>query len=85
MPMLNDIDWSNRKLDQNCFSSAESVKDYSMKFLQGHWTFLGPRSEKKWYGGSSYSLKGEWLDSTANEMIQRFKEFEHLVFTVPVV
>ena len=24
------------------FSNAEEVRNYAMKFLQGHWTFLGP-------------------------------------------
>ena len=60
-------------------SNAENVKDYTKRFLQGHWTCLGPGSEKKWYGGSSYPPKGE-RDSTANEMVQRFKETGHPVF-----
>ena len=50
-----------------------------MQFSQGHWTFLGPGSEEKLYGISSYAQKGEW-DSTANKMVQRFKETGHLVF-----
>ena len=49
-----------------------------MRFLQGHWTFLGPGSEKMWYGESSYPPNGE-LDSTANKMVQRFKETGHPV------
>ena len=50
-----------------------------MRFLQGHWTFLVPGSEKKWYGESSYLPKGDW-DSTANEVVQRFEATGHLVF-----
>ena len=77
MSMCNDIDWSKRGNDGTCISSAS--KGNAMKFLQGHWTFSGPGSEKKWYGGSPHPPKGE-RDSTANEMVQRFKETGHLVF-----
>ena len=79
MSMFNDIDWSKRKNDENCILNAEKVKNYAMKFSQGHWTFLGPGSEEKWYGSSSYAQKGEW-DSLANKMVQQFKETGHPVF-----
>ena len=59
-----------------CASRMQKVQDYAKRFLQGHWTFLGPGSEMKWYGGSSYPPKGEW-DSIADEMVQRFKETSH--------
>ena len=77
MSMFNDIDWKNN--DENCISNAERGKNYAKKFLPGHWTYLGPGSEEKWYGSSSYAQKGEW-DSAANKMIQRFKETGHPVF-----
>ena len=35
-----------------------------MKFLQGFWTFLGPGSEKRWYGDSH---DGQWA-RTANKI-----------------
>ena len=41
-----------KKNDENCISNAEEVRNYAMKFLPGHWTFLGPGSEEKWYGDS---------------------------------
>ena len=50
MSMFNDIDWSNQKNDENCFSFTEKVKNNAMKFSRGQWTFLGPGSEEKWYG-----------------------------------
>ena len=50
-----------------------------MKISQGHWTLLGPGSEEKWYGSSSFAQKGEW-DSAANKMVQRFRETGLLVF-----
>ena len=44
-----------------------------------HWTFLGPGSEKKWYGTLSEKLEGK-LDSTATRLVKRFKESGHPVF-----
>ena len=43
--------------DENCISTAEKVKNYAMKFSQGHWSFLGPGSEEKWFGSSSHAQK----------------------------
>ena len=79
-------DW--KKNDENCISNAERVKNCAKRFLPGHWTFLGPRSEKgseeRWYGSSSYAQKGEW-ESTANKMVQQFKETGHFIFTSTVL
>ena len=44
MSMFNDIEW--KKNDENCISNADQVKNYSNRFLSGHWTFLGPGSER---------------------------------------
>ena len=38
MSMFNDIEW---KTNDDCMWNAEKVKNYEMKFSQGHWTFLG--------------------------------------------
>ena len=78
MSIFNDIDWAIRANDEMCIADADKVKDYPKKFLQGHWTFLGPGSEKKGYGEPSYPPNGE-RDSTANKMVQRFKETGHPV------
>ena len=77
MSMFNDTHW--KKHDENCSSNAEKVKNDAMKFSQGHWTYLGPGSEEKWCGSSSYDQQGEW-DFTANKMVQQFRETGHLVF-----
>ena len=45
--------------DEICIPSEEKVKDYAMRFLQGHWMFLGPGSGKKCYGESSHPPDGE--------------------------
>ena len=55
MSMFNDIVWNTN--DGNCLSNAEKVKNYAMRFSKGHWTFLGPGSEEKWYGSSSDAQK----------------------------
>ena len=44
MSMFSDIEWKTP--DDNCISNAEKVKNYAMRFSQGHGTFLGPGSEK---------------------------------------
>ena len=75
MSMFNDIEWKIN--DEDCTSNAEKVKNYAKTFLPGHWTFLGPGSEEKWYG-DSHDQKGQW-SCTANKMVQRFKETGHLV------
>ena len=65
MSMFNDIEWE--KNDVNCISNAEKVKNYTKRFLPGHWTFLGPGSEKRWYGDSHDGQQ----DRTANKMVQQ--------------
>ena len=76
--MFDDMDWSTRGNGENCVPNGEKVKDHAMKFLQKHWTFRSPGSEEKWCGTSSYPPKGE-RDSTANNMVQRFKDTVHPV------
>ena len=77
MSMFNDILWKTD--DENCISNAEKVKNYAKKFLPGHWTFLGPGSEKRLYG-DSHDQRGQW-DRTANKMVHQFKETGHRIFT----
>ena len=79
MSMFSDIGWTKRGNDEICISNAEKVKDYAMRFLQGHWTFLGPGSEKKWYG-EPRTLTMENGTLQPIKMVQRFKETGHFVF-----
>ena len=44
---------------KECESSAQLVSLYAKRFGAGQWSFLGPRSEKKWYS-SEDSPQGEW-------------------------
>ena len=59
MSICNDIAWSKGKNDENCVANAGKVRNHAMRFSQGHWTFLCPRSEEKW-NGDSRTQKGEW-------------------------
>ena len=55
------------------------VADYTRKFTQGHWSFLGPGSEKKWYGTHENRPNGE-CDDVADIMMINFSESGHPVF-----
>ena len=61
---------------QICFSNSEQVKNYAKRFLRGHWTFLGPGDEKKWYGTLSYTPEEmipqphRWWDDSKKPFIQ---------------
>ena len=79
MSMFNDIDWTRRGNSEQCISNPEQGKNYAKKFTQGHWTFLGLVSEKKWYGESNHLLKENGQD-TANMMVEQFEETGHPVF-----
>ena len=77
MSMFNDIVRNTN--DENCVPNVEKVKNYAMRFSEGHWTFLGPRSEEKWYVSSNHAQKEQW-NWTANKMVQRFIETGHPEF-----
>ena len=73
----NDIEWKTN--DENWTPYPEKIKNYAMKFSQGHWRFLGPGSEESGLK-ILHTLKQENLIFTANKMEQRFKETGHSVF-----
>ena len=52
---------------------------YARGFAHGHWSFLGPGSEKQWYGTHTYKNNGEW-DHVAEVMMINFSESGHPVF-----
>ena len=64
---------------EKCISDSEQIKFYAERFSQGHWTFLGPGDEKKWFGTLSFKPDGKW-DSAASSMVQRFAETYHPIF-----
>ena len=76
-----NVQWyrMDRGNSEECISNSEKVKNYAKRFPRGHWTFLGPGDEKKWYGTLSNPLEGKW-GSIAAQMVVRFKETNHPVF-----
>ena len=59
MSVFHDIDWTKKGNGDICISNTEKVETYAKKFSQGHWTFLGPGDEKKWYGQTKYPAEGK--------------------------
>ena len=47
MSMYSDIDWTKRGNKENCIANALRATEYARRFTQGHWSFLGPGSEKR--------------------------------------
>ena len=80
MPMFNDIEWSRRNIEEACTSKSQTIKLYAKRFSRGHWTFAGPGDERKWYGTRDYKPEGKW-NSIGSQMVQKFKETGHPLFT----
>ena len=55
MSMFNGISWRSRDNKKECESNAQLVSLFANRFGAGHWSFLGPGSEKKWYSISEDS------------------------------
>ena len=74
MSMFYDIDWTKRGSKANGIANAFRVTEYARRFTQGHWSFLGPGSEKKLYGTHVNKPDG------AEGMMLNFAASGHLVF-----
>ena len=66
MSMNNDIQWGARRNPERCECNSQTVANCSRRFLRGHWSFLGPGSEEKWYGTCSDRRDGSWNQSAEN-------------------
>ena len=77
--MFNDFDWTRRGNEEVCISNSEG-QGTRAEILA--WTLDVPRSWrwKKWYGKAIPLPELKW-DSAASQMVQRFKETVHPVFT----
>ena len=60
MSMYNDIIWVERGNTEKCEMNSVTVANYARRFLLGRWSFLGPGSEKKWYGTYSDKPDSDW-------------------------
>ena len=58
MSMFNEIVWREQGNAEKCENHSREVANYARRFPRGHWSFLGPGSEKKWYGTYSDNPDG---------------------------
>ena len=79
MSMYNDIVWGEEGNEDLCAANSLNVAEYARRIAHGHWSFLGPGSEKKWCGTHTYKPNGKW-DRVAEEMMLNFSESGHPVF-----
>ena len=79
MSMYNDSVWGEEENAKTCENSSLVDANYARRFPRGRWSFLGPGSEKKWYGTYSDKLDGVW-DKTAKQMMMNFAENSHPIF-----
>ena len=61
--MYNDIEWRAKGNKERCEYNSQTVADYARRFPRGHWSFLGPGSDKKWYGTYTNRSDGSWNQS----------------------
>ena len=78
MSMFNDISCDRNDNKDECLKNAHYVKTLAGRFGIGQWSFIGPRSEKKW-SSSENSPQGAW-DNIAEQMLLEFAESGHLIF-----
>ena len=62
--------------EELCIANSKIVTYSARRFAHGHGSFLGPRSEKKWYGNKP-NFK---LDGVAEDMMLNFSESGQPVF-----
>ena len=73
MSMYNDNVWREGGNKENCMMNSVTNADHARRFSPGRWSFLGPGSEKKWYGTHPNKLDGV-SDRTAEGMMLNFAE-----------
>ena len=79
MSMVNDIEWKAKGNTERCEYNSQTVVEYARKFPRGHWSFLVPGSEEKWYGTYTDKPDGSWNQSAEN-MMANFSGPGHPIF-----
>ena len=81
MSMFNDIscDRKGKGNKKECLANVRVVKVLARRFGIGHWSFIGPGSEKKWSSMEDNSPQGAW-DNIEEEMLLEFAESAHPTF-----
>ena len=70
MSMYNVIVWWGKGNKEMCITNSLSVAGYARIFAHGHWSFLGPGTEKKWYGIHTHKPNGEWDPDTLEVVLR---------------
>ena len=68
MSMYSDIVWGEQGNTEKCEQNSVTVANDARRFTLGRWSYLGPGSEKKWYGTYSDKPDGDW-DKTSEQMM----------------
>ena len=51
MSMFNDIELEGKDDEDSCALTSRKIQENASNFHDGHWAFLGPGEECKWYQG----------------------------------
>ena len=76
MSMFNDIELQKRGHEDSCALTSRAIRDYPSRFEDGHWAFLGPGEENKWYFDFGSMPEGKW-DLCASRMVNDFENSGH--------
>ena len=79
MSLFHYIFWDSKPNDDICEHNSKTIEECAERSPRGHWSFLGPGSEKNWYGTYDRKPDGSW-DRTPQRMLLNFTETEHPVF-----
>ena len=79
MSMYKEIVWNAEGNKEQCEYKSQAVSEYVPKFPRGHWSFLGPGSQEKWYGTYTHKPGRPW-DRNAEEMMANFSRSGHPTF-----
>ena len=69
MSMFNDIELEVKDNEDSCALTSRKIKEHATNFNDGHWAFLGPGEESKWYQGDAADYGGKW-DLRASQMVE---------------
>ena len=79
MSMYNDIVWREEGNTEKCVTNSITLAKYARRFPRGRWSFLGPGSEKKWYGTHSDKPDGSCSRTAEIMMLQLHTESCHQI------
>ena len=58
MSIFNDFVWDAKGNEEPRENNSKRVEEYARRFPRGHWSFLGPGSDLKWYATYNSKLNG---------------------------